>query len=262
MSAKISFAFLVSREHAPQRMVDVPTGWVQVLRGARPHSPESCRSLAPGEAVEVQSTQARQCPSSRVQAQPCTRVGFRRRCRNAMERERESSEMPSWWPKSEVLSDKLSGRNRDVPMDGESRSALTPRLIDEQAKRRCLGSGTVRFGHSGLINCRNRLRGVRVGEATNPGPAREGIPLRFGSRFDQVRFFKRGALGETMLGRNAVRRVSVADDTMLPREALVMRFDFRGVWFRSPCQQVPLTPCRIVQLTGSPFWHQIRITSF
>ena len=32
----------------------------------------------------------------------------------------------------------LSGRNRDVPMDGESRSALVSSLIDEQAKRRCL----------------------------------------------------------------------------------------------------------------------------
>ena len=34
----------------------------------------------------------------------------------------------------------LLGRDRDVPMDGESRSALMSSLIDDQAKRRCLGT--------------------------------------------------------------------------------------------------------------------------
>ena len=60
--------------------VDVPR--VQVLRGPRSPSVkwQRCRSLAPGEVVEVLSTPAQRCPSTRVQAQPGTRVGFRRRC--------------------------------------------------------------------------------------------------------------------------------------------------------------------------------------
>ena len=33
------------------------------------------------------------------------------------------------------------GRHRDVPMDGESRSALMSGLIEDQAKRRCSGAG-------------------------------------------------------------------------------------------------------------------------
>ena len=33
------------------------------------------------------------------------------------------------------------GRHRDVPMDGESRSALMSGLIEDQVKRRCLGAG-------------------------------------------------------------------------------------------------------------------------
>ena len=35
----------------------------------------------------------------------------------------------------------LLGRDRDVPMEGQSRSALMSSLIDDQAKRRCLGPG-------------------------------------------------------------------------------------------------------------------------
>ena len=35
----------------------------------------------------------------------------------------------------------LLGRDRDVPVDGQSRSVLMSSLIDDQAKRRCLGPG-------------------------------------------------------------------------------------------------------------------------
>ena len=81
-----------------------------------------------------------------------------------------------------------------------------------------------RFGHSELINSRYGLRGVRVGEATNPGPARERSLARERSpeailsdlEADLTRLDSSDEepLARPMLGRNVVRRVSVADDTL------------------------------------------------
>ena len=60
-----------------------------------------------------------------------------------------------------------------------------------------------------------------MGEATNPGPARERSPEDILSNLEadltRLDSSDEEPLARPMLGRNVVRRVSVADDTMLPR---------------------------------------------
>ena len=70
------------------------------------------------------------------------------------------------------------GRHHDVPMDGESRFALSGKAM---FGRRCSISG-----HSELIISRYGLRGVRVGEANNPGPSRDRSPSDILCRLETV----------------------------------------------------------------------------
>ena len=66
------------------------------------------------------------------------------------------------------------GRHRDVPMDGESlcSDVWVDRRPSEEAMsgRRCSISARRSIGHSESIISRYGLRGVRVGEASHPGP--------------------------------------------------------------------------------------------
>ena len=71
----------------------------------------------------------------------------------------------------------LASMIRDVPMEGKSRSTLMSSLIDEaDAKRRCLDASTafdvaIQSRQSNVRNARYGYRGVRVGEASHPGPS-------------------------------------------------------------------------------------------
>ena len=65
-----------------------------------------------------------------------------------------------------------------------------------------------------------------MGEATNPGPARERSPEELSDlEADLTRLDSSDEepLARPMLGRNVMRRVSVADDTMLPRTDVAAR---------------------------------------
>ena len=62
-----------------------------------------------------------------------------------------------------------------VALIGSLVAANLAGLIEDQAKRRCLGAGPASvagrgIGHSDLTNSRYGLRGVRVGEVSHPGP--------------------------------------------------------------------------------------------
>ena len=58
---------------------------------------------------------------------------------------------------------------QDIPLNGQAKSSQMSVLIDQaDAKRRCIGNTD--GWESGLRNSRCGLRGVRLGEASNPGP--------------------------------------------------------------------------------------------
>ena len=114
-------------------------------------------------------------------------------------------------------------------------------------------------GHSELINSRHGLRGVRVGEASNPGPARERNLEEIFSELEAVLTWLDSSDEEPLVrpvsGWNVVRRVSDAAS-----EAFVICFKLRGGWFWPLSLQEPHGLCRVVRATGSPFWQQIRTT--
>ena len=91
--------------------------------------------------------------------------------------------------------------------------------------RRCSISGRRGIGHSELIRSRYGLRGVRVGEASNPGPSRERSPSDILCRLETV-LTKLDSSDEEPLvrlasGRNVARRVSVTDHTIPPSPYVV-----------------------------------------
>ena len=171
VSAKISFAFLVSRGHAPEDgpLSTFPQGGCKFLRGPRPPSekwPTVQKAIGrwrPGEAVEVHSTQARQCPSS--------------------SREYFSNEPRNGFSEPKRLSTKLSRRElwtkRKLPK-GERRLAL---LQAEAAQPEPLGTTSVTKLQQQidvLVRERDALRANphQDGKWTGHGPpCAENIPV-------------------------------------------------------------------------------------
>ena len=101
--------------------------------------------------------------------------------------------------------------------------------------------------------------GRRVGEASNPGPARQRGPEEILNELEATLTMDSSdeePLMRPVSGRNVVRRVSDAAQRSIGDPVHVSR---RWFWPFS-LQKEPHGLCRTARATGSPFWQQIRTT--
>ena len=84
----------------------------------------------------------------------------------------------------------LAAGSRDVPMDGSTRSALMASLIEESDAKRRVVQGVSASALPSMVGKNVKiccgLRGVRVGEASNPGPPKYWAKRRVVDSDDDV----------------------------------------------------------------------------